>query len=494
MPFHVIVVDRKQDLAWAAPDGLVVEAKDYVMHPARRIRASTRVINLCRDYSYMSLGYYCSLLAEARGHRVVPSVEVMLDLHWKRLLRIALPEINELIRRTFKAPATEPEPIQVTIFFSMPDDVRLNEAAKRIFELFRCPILTLELRHRNGWEVASIQPTSLRDLRTEQQPMFAEALNRYTQAAWPTQKKHAPARFSIAMLHDPKEKLPPSDSKALERFVRAGNWLGIEVEPITRVDYGRLLEYDALFIRETTALDHHTYRFAKKAASEGLPVIDDPQSILRCTNKIYLAEILETNRVPTPRTMILDRRRIGAVERHLGFPAVIKVPDSSFSRGVFKVADREQLRQISEEVFKDTDLVIAQEFISTDFDWRVGILDRQPLYVCQYFMARGHWQIIKHAGNGGFKEGPFRTMPVEEAPPEVVRIAVRAASFMGDGLYGVDLKQTEAGIYVIEVNDNPSIEAGCEDQVAGDDLYRRIMQVFVDRLERRKLNARSNGG
>ncbi len=45
-----------------------------------------------------------------------------------------------------------------------------------------------------------------------------------------------------------------------------------------------------LFIRETTYVDHHSFRFSRRAEAEGLVVIDDPQSILRCTNKVFLAE------------------------------------------------------------------------------------------------------------------------------------------------------------------------------------------------------------
>ena len=29
----------------------------------------------------------------------------------------------------------------------------------------------------------------------------------------------------------------------------------------------------------------------------------------------------------------------------------------------------------------------AQEYLATDFDWRVGVLDRRPLFACKYFMA-----------------------------------------------------------------------------------------------------------
>ena len=42
-------------------------------------------------------------------------------------------------------------------------------------------------------------------------------------------------------------------------------------------------------------------------------------------------------------------------------------------------------------------------------------------------------------------------------------------------------------IVVIEVNDNPSIDAGVEDEYLGEDLYRRIMEEFLRRLERKRL-------
>ena len=70
---------------------------------------------------------------------------------------------------------------------------------------------------------------------------------------------------------------------------------------IGKKDFDRIAEFDALWIRENTNIDHHTFRFAKRAEQEGLPVIDDPNSIIRCTNKVYLAELLNGNGVATPR-------------------------------------------------------------------------------------------------------------------------------------------------------------------------------------------------
>jgi hypothetical protein len=36
------------------------------------------------------------------------------------------------------------------------------------------------------------------------------------------------------------------------------------------------------------------------------------------------------------------------------------------------------------------------------------------------------------------------------------------------------------------VNDNPNIDAGVEDKILKGELYRRIMDVFLRRIERRK--------
>jgi glutathione synthase/RimK-type ligase-like ATP-grasp enzyme len=69
-------------------------------------------------------------------------------------------------------------------------------------------------------------------------------------------------------------------------------------------------------------------------------------------------------------------------------------------------------------------------------------------------------------------------------------MAVRAANLIGDGLYGVDLKQIGRRVCVIEVNDNPTIESGEEDVVVGDELYRRLMRLFVERLDTKREEAR----
>jgi hypothetical protein len=73
----------------------------------------------------------------------------------------------------------------------------------------------------------------------------------------------------------------------------------------------------------------------------------------------------------------------------LGLPLVVKIPDGSFSRGVHKVNTPEEFRRVADELFEETDLLLTQKFLPTEFDWRVGVLAGEPLFVCQYRMARG---------------------------------------------------------------------------------------------------------
>ena len=126
---------------------------------------------------------------------------------------------------------------------------------------------------------------------------------------------------------------------------------------------------------------------ARKAAAEGLVVIDDPESILRCSNKVYLAEVLARHKIPAPRTVIAHIKTIDHILEELSLPCVLKQPDSAFSQGVVLAKTAAALNQEVRRLLAKSDLVIAQEYLPSEFDWRVGILDRRPLFVCKYFMA-----------------------------------------------------------------------------------------------------------
>ncbi|ASK33527.1 RimK family protein [Alloalcanivorax mobilis] len=487
----IILVDDPADWAAYYPTRHLLSARDY-LQAAQPVCTDKKVqvINLCRSYKYLSPGYYCSLLAEARGQRVMPSVRTVNDLSRKALYGLHFGHFETALDKVMKKQGGDATELTLTLYFGHTEQEGLGELGRQIFDQMPCPILRVSFRRRDGWSLASIRTVTLKQLKGKEEDAFARALERFNARVWRSPRRRRGDRYELAMLVNEQEAMPPSDRTALKRFIKAGRQLGIKVEAIGRDDYTRLGEYDGLFIRETTALDHHTYQFARKAEQEGMVVIDDPGSILRCTNKIYLAELMQANKVPVPPTaFVFDDSETQADQliAELGLPMVLKIPDGSFSRGIGKVESRQELLDALSGYLKQSAVVLAQAFMYTDYDWRIGVLNHRPLFACQYFMSKGHWQIYHHQEGGKTASGRFRTLPVREVPPKVLRVALKAARLMGNGLYGVDLKQSGDDVVVMEVNDNPNVDAGVEDLWLGEDLYRQIMLEFLRRMEAKRL-------
>ncbi len=488
MSAQIVVVETRNDWKPHFPDAIVVLAKDYVSSQEYFKLKDVRVINLCRSYRYHSLGYYCSLLAEARCHRVIPSVRTITDLQSKSIYGLSIDDLHEAAEKSAAAGKDKPpgSTISLYVHFGQCEDKDFQDLSRQLFDLFPCPVLKVDFKLNGKWQISTIRAATLQSIPEDQEAFFVGAFNSHSTRRWRTPKIKPVSRYDLAMLHDPDEKLPPSDARALQKFIKAGSKLGVDVDLITRKDFSRLAEYDALFIRETTRMEHHTYRFARKAENEGMVVIDDPDSIMKCTNKIYLAELLSANKIPIPGTEILKKDEAGdivSLESRIPYPIVLKIPDSSFSRGVHKASNPDELKTVVAQLFSDSDVILAQEYMYTEFDWRIGILNRRPVFACQYFMSRRHWQIMKYKDSGEYTEGASKTWRVEDVPEAVVKTALDAANLIGDGFYGVDVKDSERGPVVIEINDNPSIDSGVEDKVLGDDLYRIVIEEFIRRLD-----------
>lgn len=481
----LIVVDRLVDLPFEAGRYPAVRTREYILSPPPPTRrAQPKIINLSRSYSYQTMGYYASLLAEARAQKVIPSVTTILELKRRNAYAYALPDLEETLARTLRRLADPPQAsFRLFITLGLCDDARFARFARQVYDWFRCPMLEVFVQQAERWRIRKIAPVYVDELGDAGRRQLATAIDSHMHEPWRSPRARVQPRFTLAVLADPREALPPSDIATLRHFERVAEPMGLGVELIGKQDLDRIPEYDALWIRETTNIDHHTFRFAVRAEQEGLPVIDDPTSIVRCTNKVYLAELMLANGVAAPRTVILSSaKEIEALEQQISYPIVLKIPDGSFSRGVAKCADRAELERMLRGMLEDSDLILAQEFMPTEFDWRVGVLDGEPLFVSQYMMAKKHWQIVRHTENGRAVEGRFRTLAIAEAPSQVVGTAVRAARLIGRSLYGVDLKMNERGVFVIEVNDNPNMVHDVEDAAEKDEVWRRVAAWFLKRL------------
>ena len=358
----ILIADDLRDLASLGAPFRMMTTRDYVLQPRLLSGAHPKIINLARTYTYQTDGYYASLLAEARGHRVVPSVETMLDLADAKGVEPALPELEQILDRDLsKANGDAPLPEKLIVCFGEAQDERFKRFGRILFDWYRAPVIQVTLtteKDRTRIKRVKLQPfTALKD---DNLKFFIDALTNYTGRVWKSPKGRTIAKYSIAVLYDPDEKLAPSSVDTLKHWARLAEKDGVEIEPITKKDLSRLAEFDALFIRETTSITNHTYRFARRAWAEGMPVIDDPISMMRCTNKVYLWELLVGAGLPAPETIIIQERTpLGEVADKLGFPLVLKIPDGSFSRGVKKAKTMEELTAIAKELLEDSDLVIA---------------------------------------------------------------------------------------------------------------------------------------
>ncbi|HZZ92379.1 MAG TPA: RimK family protein [Usitatibacter sp.] len=488
----LIVTEHKQEWPFEIRGAAILTARRYLAEPESGQEPGVRVLNLCRTGRYQGRGYYVSLLAEARGQSPLPEVKTVEDLKSEAYVRALAAELEPLVHKTLDH--DESDRFELDAYLGKDPANRHPLLAEQLFARVRAPLLRA-LFHRSGgrWRLDAIEAIGVGDIPPQHRACLLEAAKAFV-AATPTPAPQRPrtGKPRLAILWDAKEPHKPSNEEALERLVRTAPVVGLEAELIGPDALERLPEFDALFNRASPEVSGFTYEFVRRAEALGMPVIDDPGSILKCLNKVYMHELMNRHRIVQPLTLIVHRDNVDQVIPTLGLPCVLKLPDSGFGLDVVKIETEGDLRHEAERFFKVSELIVAQEWLPSAFDWRVGVYDHRPLFVAKYFMAPGHWKVNQVAEGQRLIEGKTVAMSVGEAPEPVIDMAVRAANLIGRGLYGVDLKQVADRCYLIEVNCNPNIDAGNEDQVLGEALYREIVGVFARRIAERRSGAAWN--
>ena len=277
----------------------------------------------------------------------------------------------------------------------------------------------------------------------------------------------------------------PREEKALNNFRRTAQSFGHELNFMFRENISQIPEYDAVFIRATTDPLFTSYVVSKTATELGLRVVDDPESIQICGNKIHQYALFKKHGISHIPTVFINRedmhhRRLMQIFKELGKPVVIKAPYTSFSRYVEKAACETSFRDVAKRFFRKSDVLAVQQFMPTAFDWRVGVLNHEVLYVCKYMIPKGRWKHgAKRRGKPTFVWGRTVALKRENAPAPLKELALKACEVIGHGLYGVDIKEANGNYVVVEVNDNPSIYAGYED-LRNKDLYGKIITYLVN--------------
>jgi glutathione synthase/RimK-type ligase-like ATP-grasp enzyme len=289
---------------------------------------------------------------------------------------------------------------------------------------------------------------------------------------------------TMGVLSTPNEPFAASSAESLQDFAGAATALGLSVQFFSRSTIlDGLDRIGALFVRDLTHPGNAAFQAALLAERSGMPVVDDCASIIRCSSKVFVQSLLARHGVSTPRTLLVTpEMTMTQIAATLGLPVVVKIPDGSFSRGVHRAQSICEGERILAEMRTKSAVVIAQEFVPTDFDWRIGVLNGAPIFACRYFMARGHWQIRKEIVAEERSEGETEAVALADVPLCVTEAAARAARLVGTGLYGVDVKHQGGRTCVIEVNDNPDIDSDCEARLPGSAVWSKIAEWFATKM------------
>ena len=98
----IIIVENPDHWKFNLEDVEVVSPGKYITTETYQQAKGLKVINLCKSYQYQSLGYYVSLLAEARQHKVLPGISTIQDLRFPSILREDSQDFDDLIQSAFK--------------------------------------------------------------------------------------------------------------------------------------------------------------------------------------------------------------------------------------------------------------------------------------------------------------------------------------------------------------------------------------------------------
>ncbi|MCB9527372.1 MAG: hypothetical protein H6701_03085 [Myxococcales bacterium] len=301
--------------------------------------------------------------------------------------------------------------------------------------------------------------------------------------AAPRRATRRPQPGAIGVLTEPASTLAPSDPAGIEAIVEAIERAGLPARVITVDTPDPLRGLRALIVRATTAATGPVMALVRRADALGIALLEPPDVVVRCCDKVFQAVRFAAAGVPTPETLVVFPDELDRVEQALGYPCVIKLPDSSGARDVHRVDDRAALEAVMTRLGAESAALIAQAWTPSAFDWRIGALDGELLFASRYDMVPGHWQI--HLWQAGEMQGagPDRAVPFSAVPPSVLDAALRAARAIGGGLVGVDVKEIAGEARVIEVNDTPTIFRGEEDALVGPALYDRLVAAVLRRAE-----------
>jgi [lysine-biosynthesis-protein LysW]--L-2-aminoadipate ligase len=248
----------------------------------------------------------------------------------------------------------------------------------------------------------------------------------------------------IAVVYD---RLRPEERLLFDAFERRGVPVERVYAPQVVVDLGRRPERTFDVVLQRCVGQTRGLALARLYAATGATVLNAPEVIEACGDKLATSALLAAADVPTPRTVVaFDAEEALAAAEALGYPVVLKPVVGSWGRMVSRLNDADALAAVLEhkEVLGGPthQVVYLQRYVrKPGRDLRAFVLGDRV--VAAIYRSGDHW-ITNTARGGRASDCPVT--------PELEAIALRAARAVGGGVLAVDLAEDEDGLVVLEVN------------------------------------------
>jgi gamma-F420-2:alpha-L-glutamate ligase len=238
------------------------------------------------------------------------------------------------------------------------------------------------------------------------------------------------------------------DPNTIDIFVNKDNKSSILVngEPSSLPEF--------VFPRTGSGTTYHIKAVIRHFERMGVPVINSSDSIDNVKDKLYSHQILAQSNLDIPNTMLLKHPiDVDFVEKHLGFPVIVKTISGSYGRGVFLAETKKQFKQLltMAELTKPGYNIIIQEFIKDTWgkDLRVLVVNNKVVGCMMRQSKDDDFRANITRGGEGF---PY------EVNERIEWLSIESSKALDLDISGVDLLFDGDGYKICEVNSNPGFE------------------------------------
>ena len=226
---------------------------------------------------------------------------------------------------------------------------------------------------------------------------------------------------------------------------------------------------DLVLTRTGAGSNYFTLAVMRQFEKFGVPVINDADGILKVKDKLMTSQILASNGIPIPKTMLVNFPvDTDVVQKEIGYPCVVKVVSGSKGRGVYLCHSKREFKDLMEllENLKSKKSLIVQEYVDAEVgaDLRVWVIGGKTRAAMKRTTPDGDFRA--NISSGGTGEDYAIT-------PEIDEIAIKSTQLLGLQIAGVDLLFDRKGFKVCEVNSAPGFEG--IDQYCSKDMAQEIV-------------------